>query len=62
MILGGILGVAFVRNVRRDARGSLQAAGTAALAGSVLGMIGVGIFFLEHTTNYLDASLHGLAR
>lgn len=61
LVLGGVLGVPFVWYLWTEARGYLQEAGTIALAGSVLGMIGVGVFFLEHTTYYLDASLHGLA-
>lgn len=61
LVLGGLVGVPFVWRVWHYARDYLQRAGTLALGGSLLGMIGVGIFFLEHTTYYLASSLHGIA-
>lgn len=61
LIIGGLIGVPFVWRVWNYARDYLQQAGTLALAGSLLGMIGVGVFFLEHTTYYLASSLHGIA-
>lgn len=61
LVLAGLLGIPFVRLVWTESRGWLQRAGTIALAGTLVGMIGVGVFFLEHTTYYLGTELHGPA-
>ena len=61
LIVGGLLGFPFAWRLWLESRNSLERVGVALLAVAVIGMIGVGIFFLEHTTLYLETSLHGLA-
>lgn len=61
LILGGLVGSAFVWRVWVASRNRLEAAGAAVLAVAVVGLIGVGVFFLEHTTYYGSRDFHGLA-
>jgi len=61
LIVGGLLGFPFAWRLWLESRNSLERVGVALLAVAVIGMIGVGIFFLKHTTLYLETSLHGLA-
>ncbi|ELY70148.1 DUF998 domain-containing protein [Natrinema versiforme] len=61
LIAGGLLGLPFGWRLWSASRNTLERLGTLLLALTVVGMIGVGVFFLEHTAVYLETSLHGLA-
>ncbi|MFC3956889.1 DUF998 domain-containing protein [Halovivax cerinus] len=61
LIAAGALGGPFVWRVWIETRNGLQRAGAVALGASLVGMIGVGVFFLEHTEYYLSTSLHAPA-
>ncbi|UTF53127.1 DUF998 domain-containing protein [Natronosalvus rutilus] len=61
LILGGLLGTPFVALLWTGARNRLERIGIVLTGVAVLGMVGVGIFFLGHTAYYLESSLHGLA-
>lgn len=61
LIAGGLLGLPFGWRLWIASRNTLERLGTLLLALTVVGMIGVGVFFLEHTAVYLETSLHGLA-
>ena len=61
LIAAGLVGLPFVWRVWIDVEGALERAGTGLLAVTIVGMIGVGVFFLEHTNYYLATDLHGLA-
>ncbi|MFC7214983.1 DUF998 domain-containing protein [Saliphagus sp. GCM10025334] len=61
LILGGLLGTPFVALLWTRARNRFERVGIALTGIAVLGMVGVGIFFLGHTAYYLESSLHGLA-
>jgi len=61
LIGGGLLGLPFVRRCWLASRNAVERLGVVLLAIAVLGLIGVGVFFLEHTAIYLEASRHGLA-
>lgn len=61
LVAGGLLGAPFVRRVWLATRNRLERAGTVALAVAMAGMVGVGVFFLEHTTYYLATNLHAAA-
>ena len=58
LIVGGLVGVPFGWRLWIDARTRVERAGILALAAAVLAMIGVGIFFLDHTEVYLETDLH----
>ncbi|MGQ3412293.1 DUF998 domain-containing protein [Natrinema sp. LN54] len=61
LIAGGLLGLPFGWRLWIASRNALERVGTALLALTVAGMIGVGVFFLDHTAVYLETSLHGFA-
>lgn len=61
LILSGLLGFPFIWLTWIMSRNALERLGVALLALAVVGMIGVGVFFLDHTAVYLETSLHGLA-
>jgi len=61
LIAGGLLGLPFVWWCWITSHNTLERLGVVLLAIAVLGLIGVGVFFLEHTAVYLETSLHGLA-
>ncbi|WP_254763642.1 DUF998 domain-containing protein [Natrinema marinum] len=61
LILGGLVGLPFAWRLWVESRNALERLGIVLLAVAVVGQIGVGIFFLEHTAVYLETSLHGLA-
>ena len=61
LIVAGLVGLPFVWRLWIGVDGVLERAGTGLLAVTVVGMIGVGVFFLEHTDYYLATDLHGLA-
>lgn len=61
LIAGGLLGLPFAWRLWIESRNALERVGIVLLALAVGGMIGVGVFFLEHTTLYLERSLHGFA-
>ncbi|WP_408958978.1 DUF998 domain-containing protein [Natrinema sp. 74] len=61
LILGGLVGLPFVWRLWTASRNALERLGIVLLAVAVVGMIGVGVFFLEHTAVYLETSLHGFA-
>ena len=61
LIAGGLLGAPFVWRCWTASRNPVERLGVALLAIAVAGLLGVGVFFLEHTIVYLERSLHGLA-
>lgn len=61
LVLSGLLGLPFIWLVWITSRNALERLGVALLALAVVGMIGVGIFFLDHTEVYFESSMHGLA-
>ncbi|MFA9501488.1 DUF998 domain-containing protein [Natrinema sp. H-ect1] len=61
LIVGGLIGFPFAWRLWTASRNRLERAGIVLLAVTVLGQIGVGIFFLEHTAVYLDRSFHAVA-
>ncbi|WP_222919505.1 DUF998 domain-containing protein [Natrinema sp. SYSU A 869] len=61
LVIGGLLGLPFAWRCWIASHNVLERLGIALLAIAVVGQIGVGIFFLEHTAVYLETSLHGLA-
>ncbi len=61
LILGGLVGLPFAWRLWIESRNALERLGIVLLVVAVVGQIGVGIFFLEHTEIYLETSLHGLA-
>ncbi|WP_226481686.1 DUF998 domain-containing protein [Natrinema amylolyticum] len=61
LIVGGLMGLPFAWRCWLATRNLFERLGIALLATAVVGQIGVGIFFLEHTAVYLETSLHGLA-
>lgn len=58
LVLAGLLGLPFGWLLWRDARNGLERVGVAILAVCVVGLVGVGVFFLEHTEWYLSVDLH----
>ncbi|PCR91357.1 DUF998 domain-containing protein [Natrinema ejinorense] len=61
LILGGLVGLPFAWRLWITCRNSIERLGVVLLSIAVVGMIGVGVFFLEHTALYLETSLHGVA-
>ncbi|ELY89656.1 DUF998 domain-containing protein [Natrinema altunense] len=61
LIVGGLLGLPFAWRCWITSRNALERVGVGLLATAVVGQIGVGLFFLEHTAVYLETSLHGIA-
>ena len=61
LILGGLLGLPFAWRLWITARDPFERVGIAALVVATLGLIGVGVFFIEHTAFYLERDLHGPA-
>ncbi|QLG47375.1 DUF998 domain-containing protein [Natrinema halophilum] len=61
LIASGLLGSPFVWRLWIASRNTVERVGIVLLAITVVGMIGVGVFFLDHNELYLDTSLHGLA-
>ncbi|WP_254523432.1 DUF998 domain-containing protein [Natrinema caseinilyticum] len=61
LILGGLIGTPFVWRLWSASRNTGERLGIALTAIAVVGMVGVGVFFLEHTAVYLGTSLHGVA-
>ncbi|MFD1564099.1 DUF998 domain-containing protein [Haloarchaeobius amylolyticus] len=61
LIAGGLLGLPFVWHCWATSRNAVERLGVVLLAIAVGGLIGVGVFFLEHTAVYVERSLHGLA-
>ncbi len=61
LIVGGLIGFPFAWRLWIGSRNALERIGTALLAVTVIGQIGVGIFFLDHTAVYLERSFHGVA-
>ncbi|OLZ41454.1 hypothetical protein A6E15_10865 [Natrinema saccharevitans] len=61
LIVGGLIGLPFAWRLWTASRNRLERAGIALLVVTVVGQIGVGIFFLEHTAVYLERSLHPVA-
>ncbi|MFA9415343.1 DUF998 domain-containing protein [Natrinema sp. HArc-T2] len=61
LIVGGLLGLPFVWRCWLASRNAVERLGIVLLVIAVGGLIGVAVFFLEHTAVYLETSLHGLA-
>ncbi len=61
LIVGGLLGLPFVRRCWATSRNAVERLGVVLLAIAVGGLIGVGVFFLEHTAVYFERSVHGFA-
>ncbi|WP_049910684.1 DUF998 domain-containing protein [Natrinema gari] len=61
LIVSGLLGVPFVWRLWLTSRNSVERLGVVLVTIAVVGMIGVGVFFLDHTVVYLDRSVHGVA-
>ncbi|WP_252700922.1 DUF998 domain-containing protein [Natronosalvus vescus] len=61
LVVGGLIGIPFVRALWRTSRNTAERVGAVLTGVSLLGMIGVGIFFLEHTHYYLETDFHGVA-
>lgn len=61
LILGGVLGIPFGWRLWVASRTGLERLGVVLLWGATLGLVGVGVFFLDHTEFYLATSLHGPA-
>lgn len=61
LVLGGLVGLPFAWRVLIASRNAVERVGAILLAIAVVGLIGVGIFFLDHTAVYLGRSLHGVA-
>lgn len=58
LILGGLFGLPFAWSRWSESRHVLERLGVVFLALAVGGMIGVGVFFIEHTAFYLSQDLH----
>lgn len=61
LIVSGLLGVPFVRQLWLTSRNSVERLGVVLITIVVVGMVGVGVFFLDHTAVYLERSVHGIA-
>ena len=61
LVLGGLLGLPFAWRLWIAARDPFERIGVAALVVATVGLIGVGVFFIEHTAFYLERELHGPA-
>ncbi|MFP8956113.1 DUF998 domain-containing protein [Natrialbaceae archaeon A-CW3] len=61
LVLGGLIGIPFVHALWRTSRNTAERVGVVLTGLSLLGMIGVGVFFLEHTQFYLETNLHAVA-
>ncbi|WP_254529669.1 DUF998 domain-containing protein [Natrinema gelatinilyticum] len=61
LILGGLISIPFVWRLWSASRNTVERLGITLIAVAVVGMVGVGVFFLEHTALYLETSLHGVA-
>lgn len=61
LILGGLIGLPFGWRLWIASRNAVERLGVVMLAVAVVGMIGVGVFFLDHTAVYLETSKHGFA-
>ncbi|WP_247731355.1 DUF998 domain-containing protein [Halovivax limisalsi] len=57
----GVLGIGFVPRVQDLSQNRLQRLGAIALAGSLAGLAGAGVFFLDHSRVYLPIDLHAPA-
>ncbi|RQG92572.1 DUF998 domain-containing protein [Natrarchaeobius chitinivorans] len=58
VVLGGLLGLAFSWRLWIDARERLERLGVVLLVVSFVGLVGVGVFFLDHPAVYLNTELH----
>ncbi|WP_265111166.1 DUF998 domain-containing protein [Halosolutus halophilus] len=58
LVVGGVLGLPFGWRLWSASRHVFEHVGVALLVVAVGGMIGVGVFFLDHTTVYLETELH----
>ncbi|GAB3030452.1 hypothetical protein GCM10025298_18870 [Natronobiforma cellulositropha] len=58
LVLGGLFGLPFVWRLWIGARNTLERVGTGCYAVALVAMALVGVFFLEHTTWYLETDLH----
>ncbi|MFC4543813.1 DUF998 domain-containing protein [Halosolutus amylolyticus] len=61
LIVGGLLGLPFAWRLWQTSRGVVERVGVALLVVAVAGLIGVGVFFLDHTAVYLETERHFLA-
>lgn len=61
LIVGGLCGLPFLWYLWTTARNALEQVGIVFAAVSVVGLIGVGVFFLGHTDYYLGTDMHGLS-
>lgn len=61
LIVGGLFGLPFAWRLWIVGRRRLERLGAALLAVTLVGMIGVGGFFIGHTNYYFDTYLHGAA-
>ncbi len=61
LIVAGVVGIPFVWRFVRESQNRVERAGAVLTGVAVVGMIGVGIFFLGHTEYYLETDLHGIA-
>lgn len=61
LILAGLVGLPFGWLLWREARNHLERAGVVILAIAVVGLVGVGVFFIGHDQYYLPVDLHAPA-
>ncbi|MFA9425059.1 DUF998 domain-containing protein [Natronorubrum sp. A-ect3] len=61
LVLGGLLGLPFGWRLWVASQTTLERLGVGLLWGATIGLVGVGVFFLDHTEFYLTTSLHGPA-
>ncbi|ELY43833.1 DUF998 domain-containing protein [Natronorubrum sulfidifaciens] len=61
LIVGGLLGVPFGWRLWIASHTLLERVGVGLLWVATIGLVGVGVFFLDHTEFYLATSLHGPA-
>ncbi|MCU4926696.1 DUF998 domain-containing protein [Halobacteria archaeon AArc-dxtr1] len=61
LVLGGLLGIPFAWRLWIESQATLERAGIALVAVATISLVGVGVFFLDHTDVYLGTDLHGPA-
>lgn len=61
LVAAGLIGIPFGWLMFRETRNRLEQVGVALLWIGVIGLVGVGVFFIGHTEYYLPVDLHALA-
>lgn len=61
LVVAGLVGIPFGWLLWREARNRLERLGVGLLAAAVVGLVGVGVFFIGHDSYYLPVDLHAPA-